>query len=155
MLQNRKFLITSFIVILSMFASVGMIACGSSSPSTTTTHPPTTTNPPTTTTVPPTTTTVPPTTTTVPPTTTTIPPTTTSNIGAQVYSANCAACHGADRKGLSSGGITLYPPVLSTSIGVSTRTMDQLATFIATHQTGSSLTVDQRTALATYLKATP
>jgi mono/diheme cytochrome c family protein len=151
MLRNHKLLIPSLLITLGMLASIGLVACGGGTPATTTTH--STTNPPTTT-IPPTTTTVPPTTTTVPPTTTTVPPT-TSGVGAQVYSTSCASCHGPDRKGLASGGITIYPPVLSTSVGVSTRTIDQLATFTATHQTGSSLTADQRTALATYLKATP
>jgi mono/diheme cytochrome c family protein len=154
MVKTRKFLNLSFIVAIGMLVSSSLISCGGGTPSTTTTRPPTTTNPPTTTTTPPTTTTSPPTTTTVPPTTTTVPPTTTSGIGVQVYTASCASCHGADRKGLSSGGITLYPPVLPTSPGVGTRTEAQLATYIATHQTGSSLTVAQRTAVAAFLKAT-
>jgi mono/diheme cytochrome c family protein len=149
MVKTRKLLILSLFVVIGMLVSSSLISCGGGTSSTTTTHPPTITNPPTTTTLPPTTT---PTTTTVPPTTTTVPPTTTSGVGAQVYTTSCASCHGSDRKGLSSGGITLYPPVLPTSPGVVTRTEAQLATFIATHQTGSSLTVDQRTALAAFLK---
>ena len=157
-MSSTKSCISSVALVIIILSTIGLTAC-SSSPATTTTHPITTTNPPTTTTVPPTTTTVPPTTTTVPPTTTTVPPTTTtappSTAGASLYSANCAACHGADRKGISVGATVLYPPVLSTSVGVSTRSQDALAAFIATHQTGSTMTADNRTILAAYLKATP
>lgn len=148
MLRNSKFLIPSLFIIVSVLASVNLVACGGGTPSTTTTHPPTTTNPPTTTTVPPTTT-------TVPPTTTTIPPTTTASGGAAIYASsttNCAVCHGANRQGVSAGGIVIGPPIPVTDTFISSNSLTQIATFLATHQTGSSLTADQRTALATFLK---
>ena len=109
MIKNKS-LILSVALVLVLFSTIGLSACGGSSP--TTTHPITTTNPPITTTIPPTTTTVPPTTTTPP--TTTVPPTTTSGSGAAIYnspSANCTFCHGANRQGVTLGTTVLGPPI--------------------------------------------
>jgi mono/diheme cytochrome c family protein len=150
MIKNKS-LILSVALVLVLFSTIGLSACGGSSP--TTTHPITTTNPPITTTIPPTTTTVPPTTTTPP--TTTVPPTTTSGSGAAIYnstSANCTFCHGANRQGVTLGTTVLGPPIPASLQFITSQTEAQLATFLSTHATGSTLTADQRNALATFLK---
>jgi mono/diheme cytochrome c family protein len=66
----------------------------------------------------------------------------------QLYSSNCASCHGANRQG--SGG----RPAL-TAAALSGRTESWIVTFMANHNTGRNLTSAQRTALAQWLKATP
>ena len=135
-------------------------ACGSPTP--TTPQPLQTTTVPTTIpTLPPITTQAPPPTTTVTPTTvptTTRPPTTTPPVtidAPSTYAANCAPCHGTDRKGIVLGDTIIGPNITPNSAALTTLTATQLSSFITGHSTGTSLTVAQRDALATWLKTTP
>lgn len=141
--MKRRIIPLSVICVLLGLAT----ACGSPTP-TTSTLPPTTTPA-----LPPTTTVTP---TTVP--TTTRPPTTTPPVsvdGAPIYAANCAACHGADRKGIVLGDTVIGPNITPNSAALTTLTTAQLSSFIAGHGTGPSLTSGQRDALAAWLKTTP
>jgi cytochrome c553 len=62
----------------------------------------------------------------------------------QVYTQNCASCHGASRQGGSG-------PVL-TSTSLSSRTVTWLVSFIQGHKTGTSLTSTVVNALVAFLK---
>ena len=138
-------------------------ACGSPTPATTSgnQYQPPTTSQPVQTTLPPTTTQAPPPTTTVTQTTvptTTRPPTTTVPVSVDapsIYAANCAACHGADRKGIILGDTVIGPNITPNSAALTTLTTAQLSSFIAGHGTGPNLTSGQRDGLAAWLKATP
>jgi mono/diheme cytochrome c family protein len=66
---------------------------------------------------------------------------------AQVYSQNCASCHGVNRQGGS--GPALTPTSLAS------RTITWLVSFIQSHRTGSGLTQTVINALTDFLKNTP
>jgi len=81
------------------------------------------------------------------PSTTTPPPSSTVSSGAQIYSANCAACHGTNRQG-SSLGIALP----KTNPVIANDTAAELATFISVHRIAIIFTPDQVAALVDFLK---
>ncbi len=63
----------------------------------------------------------------------------------QLFSANCAICHGVNRQGGAGPAVT--------ATALSARTESWIASFLTSHNTGASLTAGQRTAMATWLKA--
>jgi mono/diheme cytochrome c family protein len=77
-----------------------------------------------------------------------IPQTSSVTDPAQIYAANCAGCHGNDRTGGGAG-----PNIKAAALNSLTAT--DLANFIARHQTGRSLTANDVSLLANWLKSTP
>jgi mono/diheme cytochrome c family protein len=65
----------------------------------------------------------------------------------QLYSSNCASCHGVNRQGSAGPALT--------AAALSGRTESWMTTFLSSHNTGRNLTSAQRTALVQWLKATP
>lgn len=77
--------------------------------------------------------------------------------GAQVYAQSCAACHGAEGLGQSSGGTVVFPPLWgpqSYNWGAGMASIDNAAEFVRANMPlglGGSLSVQQAWDVATYL----
>jgi len=75
------------------------------------------------------------------------PSTTSAKDPAQIYTVNCAGCHGNDRKGGVGPNVT--------AATLSNLTSSDLANFIGRHQTGRNLSTNDLLLLANWLKSTP
>jgi mono/diheme cytochrome c family protein len=84
---------------------------------------------------------------TTPPQAVSPPPTISAIDPAQIYTVNCAGCHGNDRK----GGVG--PNITATALA--NLTASDLANFIGRHQTGRNLSTNDLLLLSNWLKSTP